>query len=342
MAVQSADIVGKTLAGRYEILSFDREEELGAVFHGRDLNQGTRVSVKVLHPFLTEDREKFKRFGREITNTWMVAHQNTVEVLDWGDEGEIYYLVMESLKAHPLRDELQLGPLDTERVARITAQIAAAIGAAHQEGIVHRSLSLDSILLLENVEEGDFVKVRDFSLSKLEKAEGEETALTAHGDRVGNMDYMPPEYIETGTYPTKGDLYALGALMFHMLTGRPPFVGTSVKVMQAHVSQSPAPPSSITAGIPQWMDELVLELLQKAPEKRPGAYRVVQRLETGIGTSLDRPKLLMLDENGEVVVPKATPMIAIVLGVGLLVLTASAILIVALVVIGVAIILLGS
>lgn len=313
------DVTGRTLSDRYEIKSLDHEELLGSVFDATDLDQGRRVSVKVLHPHLVEDREKFKRFAREITNTWMVSQENTVEVVDWGDDGDAHFLVLEHLFAHTLAAELANGPLPAGRVAAIAAQIARAIGAAHQEGIVHRALTPDNVLLLDNTD-GDYVKVRDFGLSKLEKVEEEETKLTTQGTRVGNAEYMSPEYIKTSQYHMKGDLYALGALMYHMLTGAPPFTGAMMDVLGAHVDEEPAPPST-RAEVPEWLDQLVLDLLVKKPEQRPGAYRVVQRLQTGMGDQLDPPDLLPVDADGNVIRPSGPPTVAIALGVALLVIT---------------------
>jgi serine/threonine-protein kinase len=327
MALLTADLVGNTLANRYEILALDHEELLGAVYTANALDAGHRVSVKVLHPHLTEDREKFKRFGREITATYMVSQKNTVEVTDWGEEGDVHYLVLEYLRARPLAEELEKGPMPPDRVARIAIQIARAIGAAHQEGIVHRGLGPDNVLLLDNADGGDFVKVRDFGLSKLEKVDDEETGLTTKNTRVGNAEYMAPEYIKTSKYHTKGDLYALGALMHHMLVGKPPFTGSMLDVLSAHVGETPPKPSAANPDVPDWMDELVAALLQKTPEERPGAYRVVQTIESAVG-AIEPPPLFALDANGEIVVPAGPPTVAIALGAALLLLLLGALVVV--------------
>ncbi|MCB9677093.1 MAG: serine/threonine protein kinase [Alphaproteobacteria bacterium] len=333
MALLTAEITGKTLASRYEVQKLDHEELLGAVYTAKDLDSGELVSVKVLHPHLTEDREKFKRFGREITATYMVSQQNTVEVTDWGEDGELHYLVMEFLKGHTLEKELEKGPMPWERVVRIGVQIARAVGAAHQEGIVHRALGPSNILLLENAVEGDFVKVLDFGLSKLEKVEDdEETGLTTQNTRVGNAEYMAPEYIKTSKYHTKGDLYSLGALMYHMLVGKPPFTGPMLDVLSAHLSEEPVPPSQKVEGVPGWLDKLVLDLLGKTPEERPGAYRVVQQMETSFGGPLDPPDLYALDASGAVVIPEGPPKVALFLGVALLVILLGALVVVGLIV----------
>lgn len=318
MPVLPSDLVGRILNDRYELLALSREELLGNVYDGMDRQAGIRVSVKVLHPHLTEDSSRFKRFAREITNTWMVSQPNTVEVVDWGQDDSLHFLVLEYLRAHPLETELGEGAMSVERAVGIAVQIARAIGAAHQEGIVHRALGPNNVLLLENAVDGDYVKVRDFGLSKLETAEDEETGLTTQNTRVGNAEYMPPEYIRTGEYHMKGDLYALGSLLYHMLAGRPPFVGGTLEVLQAHVDGVPDPLGTHAPQTPDWLVELVGELLQKTPASRPGAYRIVQRLETGLGSSLEAPELYPLDADGEIVLPSGPPRVAIALGIALL------------------------
>jgi len=332
MAKPAVEITGKTLAHRYEVLRLDHEELLGSVYTAHDADEDRLVSVKVLHPDLTEDREKFKRFGREITATYMVAQKNTVEVTDWGEDGDLHYLVMEYLFAHPLEEDLEKGPMQADRVARIGIQIARAVGAAHQEGIVHRALGPANVLLLDNAVEGDFVKVRDFGLSKLEKVEDEETGLTTQNTRVGNAAYMAPEYIKSSKYHTKSDLYALGCLMYHMLTGRPPFSGSMLELLSAHVSEDPPPPSTLVEGIPDWLEDVIMAMLQKSPEDRPGAYRVVQQIETGHGGSLDAPELYELDDEGMPIIPEGPPTLAIALGASLLVLLVLALAVVALII----------
>lgn len=320
MAVLASDVIGHVLNDRYEVLELERDELLGNVYAGLDQQAGIRVAIKILHPHLTEDTSKFKRFGREITNTWMITQKNTVEVLDWGEDDGRHYLVMEYLRAKTLEQVLEEeGALGLERSVRIAVQIARAIGAAHQEGIVHRALAPTNVLLLDNAAEGDFVKVRDFGLSKLEKLDDEDTGLTTQNTRVGNAEYMSPEYIKTSGYHTKGDLYALGALLHHMLTGTPPFSGPTLDVLQAHVSDPPPPASASAADVPEWLDALILSMLSKTPEERPGAYRVVQMLESGLGRPVVAPVLFPLDVNGNVVRPSGPPRAAILMGAALLV-----------------------
>jgi serine/threonine-protein kinase len=215
-------------------------------------------------------------------------------------------------------------------VAAIAAQVATALGAAHQEGIVHRALSPENILLLSNSIDADFVKVRDFGMAKLNEdlpdgAEAEDEAgpeVTATGLRVGDPRYMPPEYISTAKYEAKGDIYALGGVLYHILTGRPPYIGTRSQMLSQHVSARPPLPGQLAQGIPDWLDQLVIELLGKAPDRRPGVHKIVARVEDGLGHRLALPDLIPLDSEGRVPAPAASspqrlpwPLIAVGVGV---------------------------
>jgi len=311
----ASSLLGLALNERFRVEEKVGEELLGSLFLATDEHpdqHGRKVMVKVLHPHLTGNKEKFARFAREITATDMVRHPNTVAVVGWGQHLELYYLVLEHVIAHPLADELEKGAMAPERAAHIAAQVAAAVGAAHQEGVVHRNLSPHNVLLLENVSDGDFVKVRDFGLSKLESGDADDgnTHLTQAGARVGNTHYMAPEYIEEGTVHPKGDLYAVGALFHHMVCGRTPYEGRAADVLTAHIADPVPHPRAVDPSLPQWCDEVVGKLMAKRPKDRPGGYQVVRLLEGHVGHSLAAPELLDVRPDGTVVRPSRAPAVA--------------------------------
>jgi eukaryotic-like serine/threonine-protein kinase len=309
----SNSLIGVLLSDRFRVAEKTGEEVLGSLYLANDEHpdaQGRKVVVKVLHPHLTGNQEKFKRFAREITATDMVKHPNTVGVIGWGQHLELHFLVLEHYLCHPLSDEVAKGPMNPERAAHIAAQVAAAVGAAHQEGVVHRNLSLHNVLLLDNAAQGDFVKVRDFGLSKLEQVDTDDTGtnLTQAGARVGNTNYMPPEYIEEGTVHPKGDLYAVGGLFFHMVTGQPPYKGRGADVLTAHVADPVPAPRRLRPELPVWCDTFVEALMAKAPKERPGGYQAVAMLEKAVGHSLAAPALLEVRADGTIVRKSRAPL----------------------------------
>jgi len=325
----ASSLLGLTLSERFLVQEKVGEELLGSVYLATDQQTGDTVHVKVLHPHLATNKEKFARFGREITATEMVKHPNTVKVVGWGQHLEMRYLVLEHVLARPLAEELEKGPMPPHRAAHIAAQVAAAVGAAHQEGIVHRNLSLHNVLLLDNAASGDFVKVRDFGLSKLDTTDADDNAthLTQAGARVGNTHYMAPEYIEANKVHPKGDVYAVGGLLYHMLTGSPPYEGRAGDVLASHVDSPVPSPSEARPGLPPWCDELVHQMMAKKTKDRPGAYRVPSMLEDAVGQSLAAPKLLRVSADGTVQRPSKAPMVA--MGVaGALMLAVAAVLVV--------------
>lgn len=307
MTLPSPETQTATIAGRYEILGPHGDEALGRVWSARDRKNGRLVLVKVLTPELAADPERFGRFAREMTATFAVTDPNTLEVLDYGDDHGAHFLVLEYVAGTPLTEVLAEGPLSPDRCARIAAQIARALGAAHAEGVVHRSLSPDTVLLLDNAIDGDFVKVRDFGLSKLLQpvalaATPGLAEITDSSMRLGDARYMPPEYIVQGEFGPKGDLYALGALLFHMLTGEAPFVGSRRDMLARHVSGAVPRPSERAPDVPGHLDRLVVALLDKAPERRPGVHDLLTRIEQGLGGPVALPTLAPLDARGRAIV----------------------------------------
>jgi len=311
-------LIGETLQERYRIEEFATEEMLGRVFIARDLEQDKLVHVKVLYPHLAGDAKKFARFAREFTASKMVQHPNTVEVLGWGQDDRNHWLIFEYLNAETLQEEIDRGPIEPTRAAQIGAQIAAAVGAAHQESIVHRNLSPNNILLLRNASKGAYVKVRDFGLSRLDDGPGG-SDLTEVGSRLGNVQYMSPEYIDSEMVHPRSDVYALGIVLYQMLTGEVPYPGRAGVVLSAHVTQLMPMPSGAMPGLPKWCDEVVKQLTMKNPTDRPGAYGAVVAFEKAVGSATERPRLLPLNASGEFEAPsEASPVLigAVVAGIG--------------------------
>ncbi len=296
------NIVGQTLGGRYSVVSHTSEEMLGRVYLARDTATGGLVSLKVLHPYLTENPEKVRRFAREITATSAVRHANSVAVVDSGETNALHWLVLEYLNARTLQEEIEsLGKIPVARAIHIGAQIASAMAAAHQEGIVHRNLNPGNVLLLNNAREGDYVKVRDFGLSRLNDDGEGGHALTGTGARIGNTFYMAPEYIEESTVDARGDVYALGGLLYCMVTGHPPFQGRPGQVLEMHITEPPPPLVQECPDAPRWLSDLVIQLLAKDLNRRPQADAVHDALSKQAGSDLAPPQLLSLDAEGNVV-----------------------------------------
>lgn len=286
-------LIGHTLAGKYVIERLVREEGLGKVYDAVVLPERSLVSVKVLHPHLVEDKEAFGRFGREMLATAAVNHPNSVRMHDFGEHrGIFHFIVLERLWSTTLRMEIaREGQLSIDRTCHIAGQIASVLGVAHGEHIVHRNLTSDNVLLLDNAQT-DYVKVRDFGSSRIIDERGDsDDDISGVQTRVGGATYMAPEYIDQGLVDPRGDLYALGVLMYEMLAGQPPFTGRPGDVLEAHVRETPLPVST-HAAVPLWLDALVSTLLEKDPVMRPrSAGEVLTALQRGTGKRLQPPDL---------------------------------------------------
>lgn len=270
------------VVGGYEVDGFLRPGRYGDLWKARRPD-GSVVELKLLKPELFKDGEAIRRFQREVRLMLEFEHPYLLRVLDHGTtSGGDPFLVLEHKEGQLLSELVGVGALPVERVRKIGAQVARVLAAASTRGIVHRGLSPEAILLCAAT---DDVRVLDFGLALAGhvEEEGEEPRLTEVGQRVGDPTYMSPEYIEDFRCDGRSDLYALGVLLVELLTGDPPFSGRPIEVLDAHVTQEPPRPSVVRpgAGIPTWLDELVLALLRKDPAKRPEPTAVARALVAG-------------------------------------------------------------
>ena len=189
------------------------------VGHDRLLNR--RVAVKILHPEYAANEAFVARFHREAQAAANLNHPNIVDIYDWGTDEGVYFMVMELIQGRNLREILHSeGAIEPRRVAEITQSVAAALGAAHERGLVHRDIKPANVLLTP---EGD-AKVTDFGIAR---AWDDSDQLTRTGAVIGTATYFSPEQAQGLTADGRSDLYALGVVMYELLTGVPPFVGES-------------------------------------------------------------------------------------------------------------------
>ena len=270
MATKREDLIGGVVAGRYELLSHIEEGRFGDFWRAKDLKNDGLVAVKLMKPDLFSDPEAFKRFEREAQLLSEFRHPNLLRVLNHGrTPTNVPYVVTEYIDGRLLSEDISDLSLGVNEVTYVAAQVAAVLYAAHREGIVHRGINPDAIFLCEAYGDKHHVKVLDFGLAHLDEIYGGEE-LTQVGQRLGQAEYMAPEYIEHFVLNTQTDLYALGVIIFEMLCGQPPFVGRPRDVMMKHMQDAPYAPSELCEQeVPPWLDALVGALLAKDPALRP-------------------------------------------------------------------------
>ncbi|MFQ5731836.1 MAG: serine/threonine-protein kinase, partial [Planctomycetaceae bacterium] len=273
--------------GRYVIDRPIGAGGMGTVYLATDDRDGRSVAVKVLPPSMSRDEGLVARFRREIEALAKLKNPHVVELYECGVEGELHYFAMEYVEGETLSDRIRRGGRIPWREAiDISVQVCSALKSAHDGGVIHRDLKPSNLML-----RGDgVVKLTDFGVAQLFAG----TRLTKTGGVIGTVEYMSPEQARGGRVTKKSDLYSLGAVLYAMLTGRPPFSGkSSLEVLQKHQHARFDRPVLYAPDIPHWLDELVTNLLEKDPDKRvPDAYVLSRRL-AAIPAKVDRS---LLDE----------------------------------------------
>lgn len=271
-------LIGTLIAERYRVHAKIGEGGMGAVYRGEHVLMSKPVAIKILHRDMELVAEALKRFEREAVAAGRLSHPNVASATDFGRLPDgAYYLVLEYVPGQSLESVLSRdGALPQQLAVSIARQVASAMSAAHAEDIVHRDLKPDNIMLVERATGDVHVKVLDFGIAKLKTAD--DTELTQAGSIFGTPRYMSPEQAAGKTVDHRADLYALGTILFEMLSGSPPFEHDQAVVLLAkHMNQ---PPPVLPAHIPRPVRELVQQLLAKAPGDRPGtANEVMERLD---------------------------------------------------------------
>lgn len=266
-------LIGQTI-GNYQVTQKIGEGGMGSVYLAEHPHIGKRVALKVLHTEYASNQEVVSRFFNEAKAVNDIGHPNIVDVLDYGvlhgQRGERFvYFIMEFLAGQTLSQLMRSeGPFSQERAIAIAYQAADALAASHRCGIVHRDLKPDNIIVSQRGRERDFVKLLDFGIAKL-TTEIPGSQRTRTGVVMGTPSYMSPEQCEgKGRIDQRTDIYALGILLFEMLSGRVPFVGQAYgDILVQHLTQAPPPLSSLCAVSPH-LEAVVLKALEKRIEYR--------------------------------------------------------------------------
>ncbi len=294
----AAALVGKLVGGRYRVEALIGTGGFGAVYRAEHVRMRKRVALKVLSPDAERLPEIVTRFEREAVCGAHVQHPNVASATDFGqlDDGS-FYLALEYVDGERLSDLINRGPLPPERAARIARDIASALAAVHEKGIVHRDVKPENVMLAP----GDRVKLIDFGLAKIKPELIDEVAktnagvqLTAVGAVVGTVAYLAPEAaLGMEAVDERGDLYALGLVLFEMLSGKRPFEGHDNVSLFRHQRFSPPPRIAERAPgveVPAALEAIALRLLAKNPADRfASAPAVVRAFEALVGPADERP-----------------------------------------------------
>jgi serine/threonine-protein kinase len=275
------EIVPGTTLGEYKIHGKLGEGGMGTVFSAIHPMIGKRGAIKVLKPQYGGDHGAITRFIEEAKIVNQIGHPNIVDIFGFGEmpDGRLFF-VMEWLKGETLRERLRRGKMSLTQMARTLIHLARALEAAHDKGVIHRDLKPENIFLADIAHEEPLVKLLDFGVAKLAN-DKRGLAMTVKGQILGTPMYIAPEQASNANeVSSASDVYALGAIAFETLTGRPPFLAkNTVEMVTAHLTEQPATPSSLNPEVPEEIDRLILDMLAKNPKERPTLSHVRQMLE---------------------------------------------------------------
>src|SRR5580658_1657861 len=264
--VRSTDpLLGRTLAARYRLVRRLGTGGMAVVYLARHVMIERRNAIKILRQDLGMNPAHRERFLREARAVNRINHPNIVEITDFGEDGPLVFLVMEYVEGESLLAAVERGPMDCPRALAIALQIASALSRAHELGVIHRDLKPENVLLCVR-DHIELVKLTDFGIAKIVDA----PALTFSEQRFGTPGYIAPEYIEGSAASARGDLYALGVVLYEMLTAKLPFDARFPAELLA--LQLRAPPVALSArceGIPPAVEGLVLRPIVRASRDQP-------------------------------------------------------------------------
>lgn len=265
---------------RYKVEKILGEGGMGAVYKAQDLHLKRTVALKLIRAGLSDNPMIVERFRQELLLASKVSHKNVLRIHDLGEHAGQQFISMAYVEGEDLHQLLvREGRLPLKRALSLARQLCAALEAAHGEGVVHRDLKPQNILL----DGTDHVYVSDFGLAK--SLEDDVTGMTRSGETLGTPRYMAPEQVQSSSVDHRADLYALGVILYEMLTGDVPFGGSSAfQVMYRTVHEQPKDPQTLNPEIPDWLNGLILKCLEKDPANRyQSASAVLADLEAAIG-----------------------------------------------------------
>jgi len=254
----------RVLGERYRLVRHLARGGMAEVYVAEDKLLNRTVAVKVLFPELAHDEAFVERFRREARAAASLNHHNIVSVYDFGEDEGSWFIVMEYVEGPNLREIIRSdGQMDPAQAAELGAEVAAALAAAHAQGIIHRDVKPANVLIADDT---GTVKVADFGIAR---AAGARQGLTMPGTVLGTATYLSPEQAQGAEVDFRTDVYSLGMVLYEMLAGKPPFTGDSpVAVAYQQLNQTAPPPSTHNPDVPPALDAIVMKAMSKNPDER--------------------------------------------------------------------------
>jgi serine/threonine protein kinase len=259
----NGDMIGHVIKGRYKLIDELGRGSFATVYIARDTKNNRIYAVKVMHVEFSDDGELLARFQREADILSHLSDPHIVRIFDYGDESDLHYILMDYIDGQNLKyHTLTQGPMDAFRSLDYAKQIAMGLDTAYKHGVVHRDIKPQNIVINSQ----DVVKITDFGLARSR----ETVTLTQSNVFMGTAYYIPPEQAESGrSADTRSDLYSVAAVLFEMLTGRPPFEGeTAVDIVIKHMNEKVPSVCRLRSDLPPELDQFMQKAMSKSPDER--------------------------------------------------------------------------
>lgn len=265
-------LIGEVVASRYKVLSKMGEGGMGTVYLAEHITIEKKVALKVLLPEYTRKSDLKERFLREAKAAASINHANIIDITDFGEtpDGSVFF-AMEFLDGADLSDAIKDGPMPWSRAKPIILQICRALGAAHSKNIVHRDMKPENVFLIKREGRPDFVKVLDFGIAKVSGMGDGDAKLTRTGMIFGTPEYMSPEQAQGHLPDQRVDIYAVGVILYELLTGEVPFkADTFMGILTKHIFENPMPPTQFKPElqIPIEAESVILRAMDKDRDER--------------------------------------------------------------------------
>jgi len=271
---------GETFAGRYQVVEDLGKGGMGRVYKVYDTEVKEKLALKLLNPEIAGDERTIERFRGELRLARTISHRNVCRMHDLGREGSTYFITMEYVSGEDLKSLIhRIGALPVGKAISLVRQICDGLEEAHRAGVVHRDLKPQNVM----IDRDGNARIMDFGIARSVKGKG----ITGANVLIGTPEYMSPEQVDGKEAGPRSDLYSLGIVLFEMLTGRLPFEGESVlSVAVKQKSEAPPDPRTLNPQVPEGLARIVLQCLEKSPEKRPSGAAELSAGLAGVASAL--------------------------------------------------------
>jgi serine/threonine protein kinase len=272
--------IATALEGRYQVLKELGRGGMGIVFQAHDKQLNEQVAIKILSPLLSNDKEALERLKREVSAARRITHPNVIRIHDISEISGLHYVSMEYFPGISLKDHIKrTGALSLMQAYNIAGQICDGLEAAHRQGVIHRDLKTQNII----IDPSNQIKIIDFGLARASHLEG----MTATGLIMGTPEYMAPEQVSGQKVDERADIYSLGIILYELFTGKVPFTGDSaIAVGFKQMKEDPPAPREVNTQLSTAVEKVILRALQKDPALR---YFSVSELRADLERAVMQP-----------------------------------------------------